>query len=374
MSLKNGLISILTLFFATSVANGAVILESFISTRAAGMGNAYVSVVDNHDALFYNPAALDKIHGFHFHVFDFQMGTDTINITPMINDFSSSDLSTSLGNYFGQRFWMGLANVTSITMQGFGIGVFGNINLGFLLSNPAFPNLNVDMLADTGIAAGFGFSLVPSGLLRLGFVGKWVLRAGRTLPFGPSTIAELNNEFVNELRNNVGSGYGMDTALMIELPTGFRPTFSAVWQNVGQVRFGNSTSSNIPYLENNLTGGFALTIPALVMDIRPAFDVRNITMWSEQITKKLHFGIEFDLPIIDIRGGFNQGYYTLGLGVNLGFIDVQLATYGVEMGAYAGQKEDRRYVLEAAIDLNFKEGFSFQKTKGRTPAPRFRRR
>jgi hypothetical protein len=54
---------------------------------------------------------------------------------------------------------------------------------------------------------------------------------------------------------------------------------------------------------------------------------------------------------LDIRGGFREGYYTLGAGVNLGLFRVDAATYGVELGDYPGQIEDRRYVVQFSMEL-----------------------
>jgi hypothetical protein len=55
--------------------------------------------------------------------------------------------------------------------------------------------------------------------------------------------------------------------------------------------------------------------------------------------------------LVDIRGGFHEGYYTYGAGVNLGLFLDYAASYGVELGSYPGQIEDRRYVLEFSMEL-----------------------
>ena len=41
-----------------------------LSARALGMGNAYTAVVDNGDAIFYNPAGLAKMGGFNWTIID----------------------------------------------------------------------------------------------------------------------------------------------------------------------------------------------------------------------------------------------------------------------------------------------------------------
>jgi len=73
-------------------------------------------------------------------------------------------------------------------------------------------------------------------------------------------------------------------------------------------------------------------------------------------------GIEFSWPVLDVRGGFHQGYYSLGAGFDLWLMRVDAATYGVELGAYPGQLEDRRYMMQVTFEFGIDPGsFSFFK-------------
>jgi hypothetical protein len=98
-----------------------------------------------------------------------------------------------------------------------------------------------------------------------------------------------------------------------------------------------------------------LDLPLLT--ITPSLDYRFADRTDMQIGEKLHLGLELDLPLIDIRAGLHQGYWTAGVGLGFGILSFDLASYGVEMGEYPGQREDRRYVAQMTFEIGFDPGF-----------------
>jgi hypothetical protein len=108
--------------------------------------------------------------------------------------------------------------------------------------------------------------------------------------------------------------------------------------------------------------GLGLNYESLFMDIRPAIDFRFLNHSNMQLGKRINLGCEFSWPFIDVRGGFHQGYYTLGASFDLWVFRVDAATYGVELGEYPGQLEDRRYMVQISFDFGIDPGdFSFFK-------------
>ncbi|XPS88223.1 uncharacterized protein Dvar_62420 [Desulfosarcina variabilis str. Montpellier] len=66
--------------------------------------------------------------------------------------------------------------------------------------------------------------------------------------------------------------------------------------------------------------------------------------------KRLHMGIEFQLPkILSLRAGLNQGYGTVGATIDIWLVRLDFATYAEEVGAYSGQRSDRRYMGQLSI-------------------------
>jgi len=76
------------------------------------------------------------------------------------------------------------------------------------------------------------------------------------------------------------------------------------------------------------------------------FEIRDALRRTDNIYRHLHFGTELVLPrLLKFRFGLNQGYLTYGFTIDLKYSRLDFASYGQEMGAYAGQKEDTRYMV-----------------------------
>lgn len=333
--------------------------ENFINARALGMGNAFSSVVDNHNALFYNPAALDRIRGFHLTILDLQVGTDAVNSYSTLKNATTNNYATIIQNYYGQEVWAGISDTLAFSMRDFAVAAYDFFNLSFLLNNPAYSTVTLTATNDYGVQLGFALPIIPE-IFRLGIAAKRITRYGGSIPVGPGTVASLSNTYINNLLNNLGTGYGLDAGLLIEVPVGIRPAFSFVWQNIGQTYFIPAAGSNSPIAMDNIpTVGFSSTIDAVLIKIRPAIDYRHINMTSRQLGVLLHLGLEIEFPGFAVRGGANQGYYTAGASLNLKYLTVDAATYGVELGNYPGQMEDRRYIASVVIDLNLDPEINF---------------
>jgi hypothetical protein len=59
-----------------------------------------------------------------------------------------------------------------------------------------------------------------------------------------------------------------------------------------------------PRSEPDMTLGGSLTFDTPVFNITTAMDYRFLDRADIQMGKKLHLGVEFDLPLLQLRGGF----------------------------------------------------------------------
>jgi hypothetical protein len=71
------------------------------------------------------------------------------------------------------------------------------------------------------------------------------------------------------------------------------------------------------------------------------------------MAKKVSVGAELELLVFNLRAGLNQGYIAAGFGMDFGLFKFDVATYGVELGVYAGQQQDRRYMAQMSMELDF---------------------
>jgi hypothetical protein len=67
--------------------------------------------------------------------------------------------------------------------------------------------------------------------------------------------------------------------------------------------------------------------------------------------RTVHLGGEMHYGLISPRLGLNQGYISAGLGVDLKFLQIDLATYGEETSLNVGGAEDRRYAIRLGFQI-----------------------
>jgi hypothetical protein len=109
-------------------------------------------------------------------------------------------------------------------------------------------------------------------------------------------------------------------------------SFGAAWQpDLGEIGFVVD-----PELHVELTDPFGYT--DLDQD-------RPDSFWT-----RVHIGTELTfLRFFDLRFGINQGYFTMGTGMELMFLDIQFALYSQEFGRYPGDQQVGGAALEFAL-------------------------
>ncbi|OQW47279.1 MAG: hypothetical protein A4S09_15915 [Proteobacteria bacterium SG_bin7] len=330
--------------------------EDYTSARAAGMGNAFSAVVDNVDAVFYNPATLVKSAGFHWTIADINLGAGNVDALQKLSGLGS-DFSGTISNLSGKTFSANGYAKTALQLGTFAFYLYENLNLGFATSNPVSPRFDIDYINDIGYGMSFAFPIIPS-VMAMGISTKFIRRNGNRFSVLASDLATRDADYLKSLYDYNGTGYGFDTGFLFKIPGPVSPTLSVAWKNIGGSTFKPTTGSlgTPPADADEVTAGLALNIGLPLLSISPAIEIKHAGDPAIPFGKKLHLGVEISLLNIDIRAGLNQGYWTAGLGLGLGFADLDLATYGVETGATVGQNEDRRYMLQFSMGLGMDLG------------------
>jgi len=323
------------------------------SVRALGMGDAFTAVANDDSSLFYNPAGLARVRGLNWKVFDLDAGTSGLSAYSKFKNLkggSGSGYANAIDELYGEHVALGAGGETMFTMPMLGFGIYDHLGGLVEINNPVYPQVHTKILNDYGYIMGAGIPATP--FLHLGADIKFVKRTGTDLYAGPSFLADLQSSNIENQITGWGLGYGADLGATAILPLPFfSAALSAAWKNVGGMTFKSPTSNDIPSEKNNITLGAALTFDTLLVSITPAVDLIYLNDADLQLTRKINFGVEIALPLIALRGGFHEGYYTAGVGMNMGLFRVDAATYGVELGDYPGQIQDRRYVLQFTMKL-----------------------
>ena len=335
-----------------------------LSVRALGMGNAYTAVVNNSDAIFYNPAGLAKMGGFQWTILDLALGTNTIDSYQDYLNIANGTTSveSTMNNLYGKQATVYGGSKSLLSFGSFALGAYGVLDGSFAVNNPVYPNIDSTYNLDYGFVAGAGFDLVPS-FFNIGFQARRVRRQGGNIPIGVSTIATLNSQAIQDQLNRSGVGYAFDWGATLTFPGSLKPTVAFTWRDMGDTSFEPTAGASAPGpIKQEHIVGLGLSYESLLMNIRPTIDYRYLNDSSQQLGKKVNMGIEFSWPVIDIRGGFQQGYLSYGASFDLWIFRVDAASYGVELGEYPGQLEDRRYMVQFSFEFGIDPGsFSFFK-------------
>ncbi|MBO9667533.1 MAG: hypothetical protein J7501_12060 [Bdellovibrio sp.] len=360
---------ILTLVLAfSSVAKAQYVFEQARSIRSLAMGGVVTPFVQGAEAVFYNPAALSRVKGLDIQLANIGVGYGGMSIEEIqsLQNIDPNDPST-FNQLYGKRLWVGANAKAAVAFPYFGVGYMNDGEVSLELHNPALPQFNTYFRNDATYYLSGAFPLGP--IFSFGMTAKRINRWGGdsqeldvTDIAGSSNLSDIGDHFSNK-----GQGYGMDVALMAELDAlVLRPTIALVWQDVGNTAFTKTAGTDAPsHINQNLSLGAGMLLDLPGLDVSLGGEVRHLMEPDIQIGKKLHLGAEVSLPIIDLRAGYNQGYLTYGVGVNLLIFRIDAVSYAEELGVYPGQNADNRYMVGISIDLGFDADFKFTDNNGK---------
>ncbi|MGZ3657315.1 MAG: hypothetical protein ACXVB9_05610 [Bdellovibrionota bacterium] len=342
-----------------------------------GMGRAYSAVAEDGLALYYNPAGLAMVNRLEFQAFDLklQSNSDTIKTVSLVKDLgnnSSSSLANTLGKFAGKHVLLTGSDVTQITVPHFALGMVYDTHTDFDLENLSYPTTQMRYTKDLSLVAGGAISS-PNKALRLGASIKYMNRTGgvRTIPISEITGSKAA---ITSLFSQSGSGFGGDFGMQYRFPVPGRVeyTSSFVWHDIGETSFGGPGAQNPPTaIPQDMVAGLGIRIPIGGMKNRRLerrygptrsnsslslafdYDHLNISPNQEALVKHFHTGMNLDLPILSLQMGLNQSYFTYGFSFDIGIVKVAAASYGEELGSYAGQHSDRRYLLSVGSSFGF---------------------
>jgi hypothetical protein len=390
--------SLATLLLVTALA-GARSGPEHRSFRPLAMGNAFVAVVDDKDALYYNPAGLNLINSLgnpaarpdkaNYPRNRFNARIDLVGLAIPLTDALSlmrfyKDHRSSLADPDSLRsdetlypdmiplsrkpIRIGILHSSEVAVHNFGIAYWADARVapyaddGLLLPQAGIQSMQIDAvfqiagaasLFDPRLSIGAGyrfanrqevhnFNVAASEFADQG--GKKVIRAVKD---------SLQEKMAN--LNDLGSyGHGLDIGVLWQQSDGVR--FGVAAQNLGMSLNGRQTTPEI-------TIGLAVT-PAnlsrggrLSRKVNFALDIEDLLDRDPAYMplSKVNFGaeVEQDLSwVLDVRlaGGFKGGYWTAGGGISLfKTFHLEAVSWADEGGSYTGQMEERYYALNLAL-------------------------
>jgi hypothetical protein len=336
---------------------GNELREFYSGVRCLGMGGACVAVVNDETALIVNPAALGKLRDLYGTIIDPEIESSGNNATMYSTKAYSNPIDltqvkeTADATREKYYHWKGQI-FPSIVGKNFGLGLLGTYTLDAEM-NSAGTEMDTYYRNDYALVFGYNFRFFD-GRIKLGFNGKIISRIevnNSTLdPTGALDLPTIASE---------GTGFSTDVGLILAAPWTYIPTLSAVVRNVGGTRFDKKdglrlqASSRPTELKQDMDVGIAI-FPINSNRVRSTWTVEYrgvLTVKDETDTaKRIHAGFELNMyDILFLRAGYNQRYWTAGLELSSEHIQIQVASYGEEIGTVDSTREDRRLVGKFAL-------------------------
>ncbi|MBC7660151.1 MAG: hypothetical protein H7249_10615 [Chitinophagaceae bacterium] len=365
------------IFATTSVVSFSASMPSLHASQASqpwthyglrplGMGNAYVAVADDFNALFYNPAGLARLKTWDGELLNPAI-TATKNVNGLVKDAknlksgSTSDTLNLVEKNTGENFDVGLSLTPHLIFPNFGIG------LGLDVSAQSQFHRDVTVDLDAGVRAVLPIAIAKSFFddrLSIGVGIKVRARVGIDQNFSMDDIAAFQsasqtNTSGKKLDDYVkaGTGYGGDIGMLFTPQKQYEPTLGLSVTDIGgtpykQYKVKDSTLGAPPIQLPSVNVGLsAKPIQGSWYYLMTAVDMHSINQ-PYSFSKKFNLGVEGGLGnILKIQTGVYQGYYTAGVQFDVGLFNLRLVTYAEELGNTAGFKEDRRIAAQLKFIL-----------------------
>ena len=360
------------LLILLQIQASAVEVDNFnLPVRALGMGSVYIPFVNDTDAPLINPAALAFTNAVSWEIAHIYFGLNGQDALSYSSGASVSG-SSSYNAFLGKKLFVDAFAKSAWTTPYFGVAGFYRNQFSMVVRNPAFPNFDMTYLSDYGINIAGAVPIGP--IASIGGAIKRVNRWGGPRSIGLSTVAAGSTDALLDEFQNKGVGYGFDMAYMMKFPIPTSPTMAVTWTDVGSTSFLKTSGTEAPArIKDNLSLGLGMVVDLPGLDVTAGMEYKHILDTGVQIGKKLHFGTELGLPLVDIRTGLSQGYASWGLGIDLFILQLDIATYTVEAGEYPGQTPESRLQIGLTMELAIDADFNFSTKEGKRKKVKQRR-
>jgi hypothetical protein len=392
-------VSVLLLLGLTADALAAA-GPQYRSLRALSMGNAFVALVDDKEALYYNPAGLNLINAlgnasarpsmsnyprnrFQARLNPVGMAvplTETLDMYKFFDkhqeSFGDDDAlredSTffdDLAKFHRRPIEVGTFTGAEFAMHNFGAALWMDarfapyVALGPLLPQAGIDIIQLDMVVQVAGARGFLNSRLAAGagyrLANRQLVREFHVDASEAQDGGE----QLQERAIDTLLQKLGGltdpgsyGHGLDLGVL--------------WQQTPWLRVGGALQNFGMYLNHQfvtpeLTVGVVVTPPLLssggyfARKVNLALDLEDILNNERNYRpySKINFGAEVEQQVwwglsVRVGGGFKGGYPSAGAGVSLlSAVHFEAATWAEEGGYYTGHIEDRYYAVRVGLGL-----------------------
>jgi hypothetical protein len=405
--LKHTLIGILLVgLVPTMHAFAQEIPESFVPVRPHSMGGAFTAIANDENAIWTNPAGIGRVRKARsrdtVHLVKFPnliLGANTKGrefIQGVQGKTSSEDIDqiAAQADKLGDKPFWANTSISPLVMFDFEsspamIGGYSSSTLRAFLNEDNKQLANTGAISDVGGMLGLSVT-DRSNRISFGAIARYVARYAYEDKVPLETLADPR-ALQSRIRNNANKS----SATAIDM--GFLWTFADFWfPTVGIAVLNAPTGCKDGYLNPfsrtrqkvcgtlfrgdfaneeaistvdptdvrygvSITPRFGRKLAArIALDLHHNAIVSGDTVYGLDgidITKRLHAGIELFTgnPLLpspfSVALGLNQGFYTMGFSVNLGYLSLDFASFGTDISTTSKPREDRRLLGGLSVDF-----------------------
>jgi hypothetical protein len=346
----------LTLLLASGATSALAQRSSSQIYRSAyflGRGDTGVSVADDEEAIFYNPAGVALGKGIYKKTV---LASPHIEVSQATRDLGrqlaaeDADAVEAVRDHVGKPNHVGISNFTGLILRRAAIGAVATSTLDVLAyKSPEGGGLE-EVTAAADQTVGLTFTLAESfwsERMLLGVTGKYLAR-GRGEATASLAEADALEEQVADRENFLGAGEGggADVGVMFRGGGRSNPALGITVNDVGDTKIAPTEPTAIDLdVKQTVNVGVSIEPGTKFSKLRLLADVRDVLGRVEtNDRKKLHLGAELTvLNAVGVTGGLNQGYPTGGVYFDLYVLRLDLGMYTEEMGDRVGTRPDTRF-------------------------------
>ena len=369
--------------FADGISFG--IHHLYNGPRPLGMGNAFVAVANDYNAIFYNPAGLSRRDDGEINMYmGGEISTQFLTFAQdMANAQSSGTASQKqtkvlqvIENQYGKAFGERLSMFQGIWVRPkWGIALLPmEMSVEETFHKAVGPSLNATVIMDTIGAFAYADDIpsFPGGRMSWGLTAKAVYRGMLSKQISFIELASDPNIIQT---SDFKEGLGVDADLgflytpsvpqngVMSLLRFARPTFGMVVRNLlepgflSNAKLYNKDGTEKPdKMYRVIDIGSRWEYPSFFLfSGRGVLDIRDILHPNFSTKKAVHLGFEFDWTMASwwrgaYRFGYSEGYYTAGISAMLTTFNLDLYTHAEDVGTTSNPVENRFYGARASFN------------------------
>ncbi|MDD9949946.1 MAG: hypothetical protein OXT67_00100 [Zetaproteobacteria bacterium] len=326
--------------------------------RPLAMGNAYVSVADDHNAMFYNPAGLARIQEWDGEILNpyLEVSTNSLDFIEDAQNLSSTegiaDILSLLSSHTGKtnHFAFGLAP----HLYGSGWGFATSFYMPATFVAHRYVEVEFKAGVDVMVPLSFATNLMQDRL-SVGTTLKVIAQGGIDADLPLDSLTKLQNS--EELQDLVkaGVGVGADFGLLFTPTEVMRPTLGLMISDLGGTPYspaGDAGSVPAPKQMGIHAGVSVVPYDVDWMWLRTSVEGHELNQ-PKHYSKKFNVGAELGLgTLFKLQMGLRHGLLSSGIELDVGLLNLRLVTYALDHGVVVGQHarlEDRRYAMQMKL-------------------------